>query len=241
MSGIIKEALEYIVGSQQPKIVEKGNWSYSTDPNLERMDECLRASALTMSTLSGLVDYIKSNTDEMDDKMVVHVVSPTKVQLLSMLDLDRKRECLVEVDADLPEFSFGKFMDSESFLIGIRSKFIQNEDAEKLLKFAGTVEVGTVATYGDDGISQKATVSKGIAQKETTLVPNPVKLRPYRTFTEVEQPESEFVFRMKDYDHTVGCALFEADGGAWRRTAMKNIKAHLEFELADLNQFTVIS
>ena len=46
---------------------------------------------------------------------------------------------------------------------------------------------------------------------------------------------------MKDYDHTVGCALFEADGGAWRRTAMKNIKEYLEFELADLNQFTVIS
>lgn len=65
MSGIIKEALEYIVGSQQPKIVEKGNWSYSTDPNLKRMNECLRASALTMSTLSGLIDYIKSNTDKM--------------------------------------------------------------------------------------------------------------------------------------------------------------------------------
>lgn len=79
------------------------------------MDECLRASALTMSTLSGLVDYIKSNTDKMAEKMVVHVVSPTKVQLLSMLDGDRKRECLVEVNADLPEFSFGKFMDSKVF------------------------------------------------------------------------------------------------------------------------------
>ena len=73
------------------------------------------------------------------------------------------------------------------------------------------------------------------------MVPNPVTLRPYRTFTEVTQPESEFVFRMKDDSMSVYCALFEADGGAWKREAMKNIKEHLEVELVDLPHFTVIS
>lgn len=46
------------------------------------------------------------------------------------------------------------------FVIGIRSKFIQNEGAESILRFAGTVENGTVAKYSDDGISQSATVKK---------------------------------------------------------------------------------
>ena len=32
------------------------------------------------------------------------------------------------------------------------------------------------------------------------IVPNPVKLRPYRTFAEIEQPESSYVFRIKDGD-----------------------------------------
>lgn len=81
----------------------------------------------------------------------------------------------------------------------------------------------------------------GLSGKETALVPNPVKLRPYRTFTEVEQPESEFVFRMKNYDGSVGCAIFEADGGAWKNRAMKNIKEYLQYELAGMEQFTVIS
>lgn len=240
MSGFLKEALQWMVEGHQPKIVQNGEHSY-TDTNLERMDVELRADAIQTTTLSGLVDYIKAGVDDMADSMIIHVVSPTEVRLISQLDYDRKRECLVKVKAEIPEFSYGKFMDTEAFVIGIRSKFIQNEGAEAILRFAGTVENGTVAKYSDDGISQTATVRKGIAGKETGLVPNPVKLRPYRTFTEVQQPESEFVFRMKDYDDRVTCAIFEADGGAWRREAMKNIKNHLEMELADLHQFTVIS
>lgn len=237
---MIKGALEYIVKSQLPKVIESGAHRY-TDVDLKRLDDELRAEPIKMTTLSGLVDYIKAKIDFMADRMLVQVVSPTEVRLISMLDGDRKRECLVEVHADIPEFAYGKFMDSEAFLIGIRSKFIPNDDTEAILRFAGTVQCGTVAKYGDDGISQSATVSKGIAGKETELVPNPVRLRPYRTFTEVQQPESEFVFRMKDYDSSVTCAIFEADGGAWKREAMKNIKNHLEVELAELDQFTVIS
>ena len=110
-----------------------------------------------------------------------------------------------------------------------------------ILKFAGTMESGTVAEYGDDGISQKATVKTGIASKSDAIVPNPVKLRPYRTFVEVEQPVSDFVFRVQDNGRGISCAIFEADGGAWKNAAMKNIKNYLEFELSGLNEFIVIS
>lgn len=47
---------------------------------------------------------------------------------------------------------------------------------------------------------------------------------------------------MKEYKNEgVQCALFEADGGAWRLNAMANIKEYLEHELSDLEQFTVIA
>ena len=241
MAGIIKEALQWIVESQQPKIIRDGDWSYTSE-KLQRLDEELRADPIGMSTLSGLVDYIKSKVDALDDKMLIHVVSPTEVRLISPLDADREREYLVKVRAELPEITYGRFLKTEPFLISIRANFVQNEGSEAVLRFAGTIESGTLATYSDDGISQSATVKKGIAGKESALVPNPVKLRPYRTFIEVQQPESEFIFRMRDCDEEIGCAIFEADGGAWKREAMKNIKEYLEFELADLApQFTVIS
>ena len=240
MNGL-KETMEYVVRLSDANIHQVNGSTYS-DKNIYRIDEALRADPLGMSTLSGLLDYIKGEIDHiMASKMIVHIVSPVEVRLLSCLDGDRKRENLVIAKADIPAFPFGKFIGSEEFLIHIRSKIIQNEDAGKLLRFAGTTEAGTVAGYADDGISQSATVRKGIASKETELVPNPVKLRPYRTFTEVEQPESEFIFRMKNFDDGPGCALFEADGGAWKRAAMLHIKNHLEYELTEYPQFTVVS
>lgn len=76
-------------------------------------------------------------------------------------------------------------------------------------------------------IRKEATIKTGIASKGDAIVPSPVKLRPYRTFLEVEQPESEFIFRMRNSGAGVQCALFEADGGAWRNQARKNIYNYL--------------
>lgn len=58
-----------------------------------------------------------------------------------------------------------------------------------------------------------------------------VPLRPYRTFQEVEQPESEFLLRL-DEEGNIG--LFEADGGMWKLTARQTVKAFLEKELSGL-------
>ncbi len=238
---MIKQALEYIVGMRAPEVLEINGETYS-DKRLERICHNPKAKAIELTTLTSLVEYIKAKIDTMDDKMIVHVSSPECVRLYSMLDLNRVREYMVEVHAQVPEFRYGRYMDHENFLIALQSKFIPNDDRELLLRFTGTVENGTVAQYGDDGVTQKATIKTGIASKGEAVVPNPVRLRPFRTFIEVEQPESAFVFRMRqDSDDGVECAIFEADGGAWKNAAMKNIKEYLQFELSDLPQFTVIS
>lgn len=236
---MIRAALEYINGLKEPTIKEIDGNTYSDKP-LERISYIPYAGAIEMKTLSSFVEYIKANIDEMSDKMIVHVVSPTEVQLYSALDTDRNREYLVEVNAELPDFRFGSFIDHESFVIALQSKFVSNADRDLVLKFAGTVEDGTVTEYGDDGVTQKATVKTGVASKADAVVPNPVTLIPYRTFLEVQQPASDFVFRMKSANG-VQCAIFEADGGAWKNEAMDNIKEYLKNELADLKQFTVIS
>ena len=241
---MIKEALQYLVELGKAEEHTINGDTYSDKP-LHRIDMYIpKANAIEMHTLTSLVDYIKSDVDRMSDKMIVEVASPTKVNLYSQLDYNRDREKLVSVSARVPEFSFNNFMDQEKFCINLQSKFIDDPQTDRslILKFAGTVEAGTVAEYGDDGITQKATVKTGIASKGDAIVPNPVKLRPYRTFLEVEQPISEFIFRMKQdkYDG-INCAIFEADGGAWQIAATKAIKEYLQFELADMTQFTVIS
>ena len=236
---MIKEALVYIVGLKTPVITEIDGNTYSDKP-LNRISYVPYAKTIGMKTLTSLVEYIKANIDSMSEKMIVHVISPTEVHLYSSLDADRKREYLVEVNAELPDFRFGSFIDHENFVIALQSKFVPNEDRDLVLKFAGTVEDGTVAEYGDDGGTQKATIKTGVASKADAVVPNPVNLIPYRTFLEVQQPASDFIFRMKS-SCGVQCAIFEADGGAWKNEAMSRIKNYLALELSEYPQFTVIS
>ena len=86
----------------------------------------------------------------------------------------------------------------------------------------------------DDGFTQNITAKAGIARIAQVDLPNPVTLQPYRTFIEVEQPESQFVLRVKadpnDTTEPIRCALFPADGNRWKAEASQNIKEYLETE-----------
>lgn len=247
---MLEKALIYLVGLGANKArienitLPDGTQQVYSNVPLNRLSKYIpTADSIKMSTLTSLVDYIKGNIDTMAERMIVQVKSPVEVCLFSQLDEDRNREYLVNVTAQVPGFNYEKFIDHETFCINVQSKFLNDPDTDKdlILKFAGTVEQRSIAEYGDDGVTQKATVRTGITSKADAIVPNPVRLRPYRTFMEVEQPVSEFIFRMAE-ERDITCALFEADGGAWKNAAMQNIKNYLEFELADYkDQFTVIS
>lgn len=103
----------------------------------------------------------------------------------------------------------------------------------------------TTANYGDDGVTQKTTIKQGIASKADVLVPNPVTLIPYRTFLEVKQPESEFVFRIKDAGGTPVFKIVEAEGGLWKNVTMKEIRDYfvrnLESEEDLYKRLTIIA
>ena len=179
-----RDALQYVVGLKTAEVLDINGGKY-VDKDVHRVDKELRASAIQMNTLTSLVDYLKAGVDSMADKMLVQVVSPMKVRVLSMLDADRKREELVDVEAMIPDFEYGRYMGNERFIIALQSKFIANDDRALLLQFAGTVKDESIAQYGDDGVTQKATIKTGITSVGDAVVPNPVKLRPFRTFIDL--------------------------------------------------------
>ena len=111
-----KEAMEYLVSLSAPQIVDVYGDIYSKD-RLNRISFIPKAETLKLHTLTSLVEYIKSKTDGMDPAMLVHVESPTKVLLYSCLDKDRGRECLVEVNAELPYIRFNKYQRSHTSLL----------------------------------------------------------------------------------------------------------------------------
>ena len=116
-------------------------------------------------------------------------------------------------------------------MIAIQSNFQMTPDLEAIMKFAGNVERQNNQTFSDDGRTQVATMSVGVASKADVIVPNPVELVPYRTFQEVEQPMSQFVFRISDKE-VPAFKIVEAEGGIWRNEAIANIKEYFERRLA---------
>ena len=194
-----REALEYLVnlGEKKEPIIELDQGTFSR-VSLNRVTEPV-ASKLTVSTLTGLVDYIKTNVDKLEGKLLIQVKSPEEVTLYSPLNADREREKYVSAEAILPNnVVYDRFLDTERFNIMLQSAFVDDEDKAKLLKYTALITDDTVKNFGDDGISQKVTVKTGVASVSDAVVPNPVTLAPYRTFPEVEQPESKFIFRMKE-------------------------------------------
>lgn len=196
---------------------------------------------VNLNTLSGMVNYIKSNLERIDEKLILQIKNEEIVSLMGTLEVDGSREVLASAKAIVPEFSFDRYHDVEEFNIALQSKFVPNDDRNILLKVVGNVSEDNVKTVGDDGVSQAVTINQGVASKADVKVPNPVELAPYRTFLEVIQPESQFVFRMKDGPRA---AIFEADGGAWRNQAIVNIREYFKEQLKEeieTNRITILA
>ena len=231
----LKEAIEFITnlkeGSMEPKVLDINGNTYC-NKNLTRYHYFPKADSLSVNTLTSIVDYIKGKPEELRETMILHVISPTEVRLYSGLVDERNREELMRADAIVNEFQFDRYYDQERFLIELQANFVETEVLTTIMQVAGNIKSGTTANYSDDGVSQKTTIKSGVELADV-IVPNPVKLRPYRTFAEIEQPESSYVFRIKDSERGPAFKLVEADGGLWKNVTMKKIKEYLEFELAE--------
>lgn len=225
-----KDALEfqYSLG-QQNTVHEICNCTFAPgnlklSPVLHPMPEPLHVSSLT-----GLIDYITTNRDKLEYATVcAHVSSPALVQLRGVL-MHETMQRPVYVNAYVPEstLKFNTFLPSSEFILQLHYGFSDPDgktDRTRLMEFMGSIREEASKITEDDGVSQSVTISAGIRRSDETRVPSPVYLAPYRTFSEVEQPVSAFVMRMKDGPL---CGLWEADGGAWRNEAMQRIKQYL--------------
>ncbi|MCC0752635.1 hypothetical protein KGF47_18105 [Clostridioides sp. ZZV13-5731] len=226
------------VGARKIETKEIDGVTYTTD----RLKPVYRepVSIIKLRTLDGLIDYIKSAADSKVKKgnLLIQIESPGSVRLFSELLESGGRDIYVECDALLPRINFDYSLDTEEFNIMLQSSFVDTEDKKLLLKVSGNVKETSVKTVQDDGVSQVVAMSTGVASVEDVILPNRVKLKPYRTFAEVDQPESEFIFRVKE---GITFKLIEADGGAWRLDAIKNIKEYLEKKLEGIENIDIIA
>ena len=233
---LTRSAMEYIAESKDTKILEVNGKQYA-DGELTLI-EPPRCSKLTFSTLSGLVGMIKSEKGKYTGPLVVQVYNYDIVYVYSALDDFRGREKPFDAEAMLPALTLNNYLDVENMLIQLKSRFVQTDDRDKLVSLLGHITESNTRDTGDDGFAQTVVVQKGVSLKEAAQVPSIVNLAPYRTFTEIIQPASDFLVRVQNGPKV---ALYEADGGAWKKTAMDGIKDYLDASLAAEDGIIVVA
>lgn len=188
-----------------------------------------------LATLTGLKEYIAdAHKAKVPEGAFILVEGPLRVLFRGPVVEPRKDfDIYAEAVCGPLRFAFGNWYDVESFIIALQTQFVKDETTDKLLKLVGNLSNETSVATLDNGYTQEVTAKVGVVTVEKVEVPNPVELRPYRTFREVEQPKSKYVFRMRRNaaSKDVSCALFDVGEDAWEIEAIKNIKAWLTKEL----------
>lgn len=233
---MLKEFISHIQRTTQPQIREVGGSVFAVNhdgsvkeirPSISHLD------TLSLRSLEALVKMVQTEAAGMETPLYITV--PDHLTVLCFGQPQPKarffRQVYYEANAtDVPGFRDG-YREQEKTIIELRSKFAASEGVDYLLDLLSRISKENGVTTSDNGISQTVEARQGVALKTTVQVRPRVPLRPYRTFQEVEQPESEFLLRL-DEEGNIG--LFEADGGMWKLTARKTIKAFLEEQLAGL-------
>lgn len=191
-----------------------------------------RPGSLEFTSLDGLVNTIKSELFDIlgatngGGTLYLCVLDPTYVQAFTGLDEYNRRATVYTANQKIRSSWRGEnWFEHEEAMIVLQSQFAQNEGTEYLLDFLSRITDENSVSSDDNGMTQTVQVKKGISLAGRETIRPIVTLKPYRTFLEVEQPESDFLIRIKD-----GCkvGIIEADGGMWEFAARRNVKEYLE-------------
>ena len=231
---IDREFIEKIEDMTGPKVIETVQGTFS-DKRLYRVENKL-ADTIFLSSLSGLAEMIKQEMNEYNLPLFVRVTSAERVHVFGAIRDDIQREMPFTAEAKFIDFDFNGYMSIENMIICLKSRFAPTEDRDYLVQLLGNITDQQSVQTKDDGITQSATVKSGIQLIGEQRIKPIVTLKPYRTFLEVEQPESDFLIRLKDGR----AALFEADGGAWEREAVRNVADKLRELLEDVPNVHII-
>jgi hypothetical protein len=193
-------------------------------------------------SLNALVALVKTEVNSLfgDDALPLYVscnsYDSVKVFTRPIADAGLYRWTPYTANAsDLPPLVEDVRWNFDEAMIKLRSMFQRaangkTNDVDYILNLLSNMSVDQSIKSDDNGVTQTVQVRKGVSFVENQRVNPIVKLAPYRTFQEVQQPESEFVFRIYD-DRSI--SLTAADGGMWKMDARNSVRQYLLGSLYD--------
>lgn len=235
-NSFLKDAINRIVELATPFTMETRDGHQFCSANLREVKpEVPSPVRYSVDTLEALVKLIRTEGVGQAPLLYVRVDSARRVMVDSTYTgrdyAVYSRLPLYEAVSDVPSITVNQEMSQEQAVVELQSLYAVTPDRDYLLSLLSHIDVNQGVSSVDNGISQEVSVRTGAVLKEQQTVQPIVHLQPYRTFLEVEQPASDFLLRLSKSGYP---ALHEADGGAWKLEAKRNIAAYLGEQLADL-------
>jgi hypothetical protein len=195
-----------------------------------------------MNTLTGLIDFVKDVRNPQPQMILIK--DESIVQALGEIrEPWRAREAIAL--AHWPEedqFPYGSYKDIEEFIIKLGTRFVRTEELKKLMDVVSHVTGDLVTTAEDDGVAQTVTVKDAVGRLSDKEQKPIWKLRPYRTFRELMQPECDMLLRFqRKKGELPRVALFDADGGTWRIGATYAIREFLKASIPPELGITIVA
>lgn len=227
---MLAKFIEKITELAQPKTYTVDGKTYSNETLFEVKPETDRPMCFNVHSLAAIVELVRTERGNGTVPLYVSVDDATSVAVYGTYNGDMSRNLFYEARCDVPGFR-GGFRDIEEAIIQLRSLFVPDEGVTYVLDLLSRIGKNDSIQITDNGVTQTVEAAQGVSLKAMEKIKPRVKLRPFRTFLEVEQPESDFLLRV---DKDKGVGLFEADGGVWKLEAKRNIAEYFKRELKDL-------
>ena len=233
---MLKAAIEKIESMVEPTVYEMDGHAYvlNSDGQInEIMPEVIVPKSKQLNSLDALVKMVKTEAVLMWDKVYINIPSHLSVTAFTNIwdcDLMYERPTVYEARAtDVPGWEEETKLSFERAAVALQTRFQDSQDRTYTLQLLSQITTGAKVTYNDIGVATTIVTQKGIQLQQNATIRPLVKLCPYRTFQEIEQPECMFLIRIDER----GISFVEADGGMWKLTARNTIKSYLETALKD--------
>lgn len=190
------------------------------------------ADAVEVLSLQSLVDIYPT----LEDQLIFHVESPTKVCIMSSkFNNYKQREYLASANITKhvnSSFEFDRGYSLEKFIIAVQTGFIRTENLQLLIDKVSKVSIGEEGTIEDDGITQTVTAKAGVALMTQVALPNPVRLKAFKTFPEIDTPEEDFIFRVSKDGRQASFKLIQSKSMQWELETCEKIKEWIKGKIA---------
>ena len=237
---MLKEAIEKILDIAKPEVTEIDGNNFIIRPEgaVQIHEDIDLPAELNLNSLDALVKMLRVEAAAISDVAAIGEGGPIFVSVASHEnviafmspgpDTRWQRPYLYRAKAtDVPGWESQVQLGFEQAIVALQTRFQKSLDFEYAMQILSQITTGGKMTFNDNGIATTIVTQKGVSLASNMAIKPIVTLRPYRTFHEVDQPEGLFLIRISER----GITFTEADGGMWKLTARKTIKAFLEEQL----------